>query len=258
MEDLRATIIQSTLHWEDADRNLAMFSEKIAGINDTSDLIVLPEMFNTGFTMNTDFAETMEGKTVEWMKKASLDTNTAITGSVIIKENRCCYNRLLWVQEGEVKAFYDKRHLFRMAGEHHHFSAGKARIIVEVKGWRICPLVCYDLRFPVWSRSRNDYDCLIYIANWPERRSHAWKTLLQARAIENQCYVIGVNRVGMDGNDIAYSGDSAVIDSKGYTVSTTPAYEESTETVTLSWPALADYRDKFPVGMDADDFEVKL
>ena len=258
MEDLRATIIQTTLHWEDTDRNLAMFSEKIAGINDSSDLIVLPEMFNTGFTMNPAFAETMEGKTAEWMKKTSSEKGAIITGSLIIKENGRCYNRFLWAQEGEIKLFYDKRHLFRMAGEHHHFSAGKDKIIAEVKGWRICPLICYDLRFPVWSRSRNDYDCLIYIANWPERRSHAWKILLQARAIENQCYVIGVNRVGLDGNDIAYSGDSAVIDPKGYTISTTPAYEENIETVTLSGAELTDYREKFPVSMDADDFEVKI
>jgi omega-amidase len=262
MNDLRITIVQTALHWENIDRNLSMLDEKLATVKDT-DLIVLPEMFSTGFTMNTEgVAEEMSGKAVRWMAAKAKEKQCVITGSLVIRENGNCYNRLVWMRPDGTHEHYDKRHLFRMASEHEYFSGGKKRIVVTLNGWKICPLVCYDLRFPVWSRNKFkngtwEYDCLIYVANWPERRSYPWKTLLLARAIENQCYVAGVNRVGKDGKDIEYSGDSVVINYKGEVISRTNPNEDITETVTLSWKELEEFRKAFPVGMDADGFEVK-
>ena len=268
MNDLKVTIVQSLLHWENIDLNLEMFSKKLALLNEPCDLIILPEMFNTGFTMRSkELAEPPGGKTMQWMAQQAKEKKSVIAGSLIVKENNDYFNRLIWMLPDGSYKVYDKRHLFRMAGEHENFSAGQQRIIVNLKGWNICPLVCYDLRFPVWSRNKNqsknrisdepEYDCLIYLANWPERRSYAWKTLLQARAIENQCYLIGVNRIGIDGKDILYSGDSAVIDPKGTIISTTKPHEESMETVSLSYQDLMDFRKAFPVGLDGDDFEMK-
>lgn len=273
MEDLSVTFIQTDLHWETISDNLEMLSDKINDkIEVTTDLVVLPEMFSTGFTMNTSLAETMEGNSVTWMKKISSDKKIALTGSLIIKENNNFYNRLIWVDEGEVKATYDKRHLFSMANEDKHYTAGTERTIVNLKGWRICPLICYDLRFPVWSRNKNltvdnlqlrnndetAYDILIYIANWPEKRSTAWKTLLQARAIENQSYVVGVNRTGMDENNIFYSGDSGIVDPRGKVLSGTCYGPQCIQTIILPYNDLEEYREKFPVWKDADDFEIKL
>ncbi|MGB0882811.1 MAG: amidohydrolase, partial [Vicingaceae bacterium] len=236
---LKVTIIQSELHWENVDHNLEMFAQKIEDINEPTDVIILPEMFNTGFSMDSErLAETTEGVTVNWMKNQAKKTGAALVGSLIIDEEAKFYNRLIWANpNGEIES-YDKRHLFRMAGEHNHFSAGEERLIVNYKGWRICPLICYDLRFPVWSRnssfchtersrsvfeeSKNvgpAYDCLIYVANWPAVRQQPWSKLLEARAIENQCYVVGVNRVGEDGNGIGYSGNSVVVDPKGEVIS---------------------------------------
>ena len=264
MKALKVTIVQSPLHWESVEHNLEMFSRKLAPLNEPGGIIVLPEMFNTGFTMRSEYlAEPTGGKTMQWMAALAKEKDSVITGSLIIKENSDYFNRLAWMlPDGSFKT-YDKRHLFRMAGEHKHFSTGRQKLIVNFKEWRICPLVCYDLRFPVWSRNRNlvngepEYDCLIYVANWPERRNTAWKTLLQARAIENQCYVIGVNRIGTDGNDISYSGDSAIIDPKGTIISNTNPGQESMETVSLSYPELKNYRKSFPVSIDADEFELK-
>ncbi|HVA98710.1 MAG TPA: amidohydrolase [Bacteroidia bacterium] len=259
MKNLTVTMIQTSLFWENISENLKHFSEKIAAISEPTDLIVLPEMFNTGFSMSTKkLAEKTNGKTMQWMQEKAKEKNCCIVGSLIINDNENYYNRLIWVSPDGKFQTYDKRHLFRMGEENNFFSTGNKKIIVELKGWKICPLVCYDLRFPVWSRNINNYDCLLYVANWPERRNHHWKTLLQARAIENQCYVIGLNRIGNDGHEIWHSGDSAVIDSRGNTISKTKANEESIETITLNWEDLQKYRTDFPVQMDADDFDLKL
>lgn len=257
--DLKITAIQSDLHWEDVDQNLSMFSEKIDAIFESTDIIVLPEMFNTGFSMLSEkLSETMDGKSVSWMKETAMKINAVIVGSLIVEESNNFYNRLVWVQsDGEIKT-YDKRHLFRMADEHNHFSAGTERIIIEYKGWKVCPLVCYDLRFPVWSRnsSENQYDVLIYIANWPGARKAPWSKLLEARAIENQCYVVGVNRVGKDGKGYAYTGNSAIINPKGEPISSIPENKNCSETVSLALGDLNSFRKIFPVGMDADEYQV--
>ena len=248
--NLKITIIQTELHWENAAKNLAMFTEKIASITEVTDVIVLPEMFTTGFTMNsTQFAETMDGETVVWMKQQAKSKNAAVVGSLIITENNLYFNRLIWVQPDGKIYTYNKRHLFRMANEHEFYTSGNERLIVEYKDWKICPLICYDLRFPVWSRNKEfkvqsskfkvdlqshdkvpnlepetlnlkpAFDCLIYVANWPEARKEPWCKLVEARAIENQVYVVGVNRVGVDGKQMIYSGNSAVIDPKGNVIS---------------------------------------
>ncbi|MGP8214825.1 MAG: amidohydrolase [Bacteroidia bacterium] len=261
MEDIRVTIVQTSLHWEDIDANLAMFSKTLSGIVPSStDLIALPEMFTTGFTMKAaSLAEDMNGKAVKWMQKTAAQLRCVITGSLVIKDNHNCYNRLVWMRPDGTYETYDKRHLFRMGEENNNYTSGKGSIIVELKGWKICPLVCYDLRFPVWSRNTQagNYDCLIYIANWPDVRSYSWRQLLIARAIENQAYVIGVNRIGIDGNDMAHSGYSAAIDPKGQIISAIKPGKPVIETVTLSWKALEDFRKVFPVWMDADKFNIE-
>ncbi|TXB64718.1 amidohydrolase [Vicingus serpentipes] len=258
--NLKITIIQSELHWENVEENLAMFAKKIEAINEQTDIVVLPEMFTTGFSMESvKLAEKMDGKSVKWMKQLAVKKNAVITGSIIIEEEGKYFNRLLWVQPDENVLTYDKRHLFRMAEEDKHFTAGEERLIVEWKGWKVCPLICYDLRFPVWSRnSLPAFDCLIYVANWPEARKEPWYKLLEARAIENQVYVVGVNRVGFDGKDISYSGNSAVIDPKGNSISNIKTKLNETVTIELNKQALEDFREKFPVGLDADDFEVYI
>jgi len=267
MEDLRVTIIQSQLNWEDIDANLAMFSSKLKSIAPGStDIILLPEMFSTGFTMNVaKVAEGMDGKAVKWMKELAAEKKCVVTGSLVIKEGEHYYNRLVWMKPDGTWEKYDKRHLFRMGEENNTYTIGKERIIVTVKGWKIYPLVCYDLRFPVWSRQphtpkgalEEGYDCLIYVANWPEVRNYPWKQLLIARAIENQVYVIGVNRIGKDGNDMMHSGDSVVLNANGIPISKTKANEESVETITLSWKELEEFRKAFPVGMDSDKFRIE-
>jgi predicted amidohydrolase len=228
MSTLSVTIIQTDLHWEDKAANLKMLEEKINGIKAKTEIVVLPEMFSTGFSMKPELlAETMEGTTVEWMKRIAAERKIILTGSVIIEEKGNYFNRLIWMLPNGQCGVYDKRHRFAYAGEDDHYTAGTKRLIASVKGWKVNLLVCYDLRFPVWARQspplrqerelggEAEYDLLIYVANWPDRRIHAWKTLLQARAIENQCYVVGVNRVGKDGNDIQYSGESMVVDPLG-------------------------------------------
>jgi omega-amidase len=265
MNDLKITLIQSNLHWEDKEKNLELFSQKIAAITETTDLIILPEMFSTGFSMNPEkFAEPMGGFTIQWMQQKAKEKNCVITGSVICEEKETYFNRLVWMNPDGTYSTYDKRHLFRMAGEEKCYGAGEKKIIMNLKGWKICPLICYDLRFPVWSRNTKEaqqaipaYDVLIYVANWPERRAHAWKTLLLARAIENQSFVIGVNRIGNDGNEIYHSGDSAVINPKGEIISKIKSKEEATETITLNYDELTEFRKSFPVILDADDFEIK-
>ena len=255
MTDLKVTIIQSNLHWEDKAANLKMFADKISVITESTDLIVLPEMFTTGFSMNPVLlAETMDGETVNWMQLHAAKKKCAITGSFICEENGKYYNRLVWATETGTCSIYDKRHLFSMGAEHEHYSNGNNKLIVTLKGWNIRPLICYDLRFPVWSRNtkENPYDLLLYVANWPERRQHPWKTLLLARAIENQSYVIGLNRVGNDVYDIHYSGDSAVINYKGEKISFSYPDAESIETITLKHSDLMAFRKEFPVLNDAD------
>ena len=262
MSSLAITTIQTDLVWEDKDANLQQLEEKINSIEERTEIVVLPEMFSTGFTMQPQlFAETGDGETIEWMKRIAADKRIILTGSIIVKEEDKFYNRLIWMLPNGDYGFYNKRHLFAYAGEHEHYAAGNKRLIASVKGWKINLQVCYDLRFPVWARqsppehSTPEYDVLIYVANWPERRSHAWKTLLCARAIENQCYVVGVNRVGVDGNKINHSGNSLVIDPLGE-VLYHKADEEDVFTITLERERLEDVRTKFPFWKDGDSFKL--
>jgi len=255
---MNITIIQADLAWQNKTKNLQYFDKKIGQINVPTDLIVLPEMFTTGFSMKSQLlAETMNGPTLNWMAAKAKQTNALIMGSLIITEDDYFYNRLIAMLPDGNYYFYDKRHLFRMADEHHHYNHGVEQLVVEYKGWRIFPLICYDLRFPVWSRNSNSYDLLVCIANWAAPRSHAWKTLLLARAIENQVYVAGVNRVGVDGNDIPFSGDSAIIDMKGQIMTNLKPSVEGIETITLSLENLKKFREDFPAWQDADKFELK-
>ncbi len=260
MPTLTFTLIQSNLFWEDTHANLAMLEKKIMGITERTEIVVLPEMFSTGFSMQPEkFAQTMQGETVSWMKQMAATKKIVLTGSVIIEENGHYFNRLLWVLPDGNLGYYDKRHRFAFAGEDAHYTAGNKRLIAQVKGWKINLLICYDLRFPVWARQQvadaPEYDVLLYVANWPERRNHAWKTLLTARAIENQCYVVGVNRVGDDGNGIHHSGDSMVVDPLGAILYHT-AEQEDVHTITLQKEPLQQIREKFPFWKDADHFKI--
>ncbi len=265
MQDLKITIIQSDIHWEDIGANLAMFEEKIWQIGQPTDVIVLPEMFTTGFTMRANkHAEMMNMRTFKWMKQMADQTGALILGSFIANVHDRFYNRLLWMEpEGNFKT-YDKRHLFRMAEENHTYAQGESLLIGHWKGWRICPLICYDLRFPVWSRNRwnaalkkTSYDVAIYVANWPKVRANVWETLLRARAIENLSYVVGVNRVGIDGNEIEYNGQSSIIGPKGDTIFSVDEIE-AIRTTTLSANSLQSFRDRFPAFLDGDDFSIEF
>ena len=257
---LTATIIQSALFWEDPLANLLQFEQKINAISQKTNLVILPEMFSTGFSMRAkELAETMDGPTVTWMKKMAIDYKIILTGSIIIAENQQYFNRLIWMLPNGSFGYYDKRHLFAFAGEDKHYTAGTKRLITSVNGFKIQLLVCYDLRFPVWTRQADqanpEYDILIVVANWPATRSHAWKTLLAARAIENQCYVIGVNRVGEDGNKNYHSGDSTILDPLG-NILFTQADEPVVHTIALHKENLTAIRSKFPFGKDADAFQI--
>ncbi len=258
MQKLTISIIQANLEWENVDANLNAFTEKIDTINE-SDLIVLPETFSTSFSMNSEvLTEPMNGKTISWMSEMAQNKNAVIAGSAILKENNQIFNRFIWMRPDGTFEKYDKRHLFRMGDEHNHFTAGDERLIVELKGWKICPQICYDLRFPVWSRNKKkEYDLLLYVANWPEVRTAAWEKLLYARAIENQCYVAAVNRIGIDGVGVNCIGNSMLIDSKGELIWKAPNSKETNKTVELSLTELNSFRQNFPVEMDADEFEVK-
>lgn len=281
MSSLTITTIQTKLHWEDRAANLSMLEEKINSIKDKTEIVVLPEMFSTGFSMKPkELAETMEGETVQWMKRVAGSKKIILAGSIIIKEKtpsplsgegaggEAFYNRLIWMLPNGQHGIYDKRHRFAYAGEDEYYTAGSKRFITSVKGWKINLQVCYDLRFPVWARQspplhqmeresggEAEYDILMYVANWPERRSLAWKTLLQARAIENQCYVIGVNRVGKDGNGIHHSGDSMIVDPMGE-ILYTKKDEEDIFTITLDKSHLEIIREKLPFLKDADRFMI--
>ena len=260
MGNLHISLIQTDLFWEDKFRNLEMLGKKIAATETASQIVVLPEMFTTGFSMQPKlFAETMEGPTIEWMVEQAALHKIIITGSIIIEEDNKFYNRLLWVLPNGQVAYYNKRHLFAYAGEDKEYTPGNKRFIAQVNGWKICLQICYDLRFPVWARKQtpDEYDLLLYVANWPERRNHAWKTLLCARAIENQTYVVGVNRVGKDGHQINHSGDSMIVDPMGQ-VLYYKADDEDTVYMELEKSVVLEAREKFPFGRDADSFSIGL
>ena len=258
-DNLRISMIQSHIIWEDRDENLGYYGELLRRVSGKTDLAILPETFSTGFSMNVEkLADTMNGATIctirDWTKKYNL----AVTGSFIVKENGNYYNRAFFITPEGEEYFYDKRHLFRMAEEEKHFSSGKKRTVINYKNWNICLQVCYDLRFPVWSRNaNNEYDLLIYVANWPEARKKAWKVLLQARAIENMAYVCGVNRVGVDGKGFTYRGDSLVFNPKGKKLADAGKREEITRTCTIVKSELEELRQKFPAWKDADTFSIQ-
>lgn len=262
MNSLSVSLIQSSLQWENKEANLRSFEEKIGLLKGKTQVVFLPEMFSTGFSMRPQqLAEDMEGPTVTWMKNIAAANRIILCGSVIIGENENYYNRLLWILPNGETGVYDKRHLFGFAGEDQHYAAGAKRLIASVNGWRFNLQVCYDLRFPVWARQQQnennpEYDVLVYVANWPERRRHAWMTLLQARAIENQCYVIGVNRVGEDGNTIYHSGDSMIIDPMGE-VLFTERDKETTYTCQLNQEKLQSVRQQLPFLKDGDRFLIQ-
>ncbi len=265
--NLHVTAIQANLVWENKAANFKKFDEVLRGISST-DIIVLPEMFTTGFSMTpARFAESLFGETYQWLLEKSKNHDAAITGSFMCAENGHYYNRLLWVQPDGTHYIYDKRHLFSLAGEQNHYQAGVSRTTIQWRGWSICPLICYDLRFPVWSRNwqtspfqadneaiQDNYDLLIYVANWPQRRNHAWKTLLTARAIENQAFVVGVNRVGDDGNGIYHSGDTSIIDYAGEILQTR-ANTEGVDVAIFNREKLYEYRNKFGFLTDIDLFK---
>ncbi len=262
--NLKLGFIQSKLFWQDISANLQSFEKKVNEFSSGEvDIIILPEMFTTGFSMETNLAEPMEGMTVKWMKQISMQKQAAIAGSIMIIENDFVFNRLLWVYPDGTLEKYDKRHLFRMANENDSFQAGKKRLIIDYKGWKICPMICYDLRFPVWSRNTAEneelaYDLLIYVANWPEKRALAWNSLLPARAIENQAFVLGVNRVGSDGNGINYAGDSGLYNYLGEKISHASRYTENMEIIELDKSSLIQYRNSFPAYQDADKFNISI
>ncbi len=255
MESLRISWIQAALVWQDVDANKAKFEGYLQNL-EAMDVLVLPEMFTTGFSMEPHrFAEPMNGDTVKWMQTQSERLNAAITGSIICTTDDGNHvNRLIWVEPSGAIKHYDKRHLFSYADEHKHYTAGKERICIDYKGWKIFPQICFDLRFPVWSRNELGYDLAIYVANWPERRSYPWKQLLRARAIENQAYVLGVNRVGKDGNEIEHSGDSVLLNALGEEVLASPAHEQGIFSTTLSRQKLSLIRDKFRFLDEQDSF----
>lgn len=261
MSSLSVTLIQTALHWEDKTANLQMLEQKINNITEKTHVVVLPEMFSTGFSMRPEaLAETMQGETVAWMKRLAGEKRMILTGSLIIEEEGHFYNRLIWMLPNGQYGYYNKRHLFAYANEDQHYSGGNQRFIASVNGWKINLLVCYDLRFPVWARQQYteegfEYDVLICVANWPERRNTAWKTLLQARAIENQCYVVGVNRVGKDGNDNYHSGDSMAVTALGE-VLYHKEHDEDIVTIQLEKEALQAVREKLPFWKDADQFDL--
>ncbi len=258
MQDtLKIAIIQSDLVWENPERNRQNFAEKIKQITESIDVIVLPEMFTSGFTMNPDHVfETMNGKTIEWMKEIAKRANAAICGSFVVSENYQYYNRFAFATpDGDIES-YDKRHTFTLAGEDKVYKAGTKKVIIDYKGWKLCPLVCYDLRFPVWARNVENYDVLLYVANWPKPRINAWDVLLKARAIENMSYCIGVNRVGLDNKNYEYSGHSAAYDGLGNLLTSLKNDKEGIEVVSLDKKHVSTIRNKLKFLDDRDTFTV--
>ncbi|MFT5706904.1 MAG: omega-amidase [Oceanospirillaceae bacterium] len=258
MNELRITTVQNVLYWEDEQANLQMFEQQLVSLQGQTDLVILPEMFNSGFSMSPqNIAQFMQGSTVLWMREQASRLNAAICGSIAVEEQGVYFNRFIFMRPSGEFEFYDKRHCFRMSGEHLVYSAGKTRLVIEYLGWRILPQVCYDLRFPVFSRNNNDYDLALYVANWPKIRRKPWQVLSQARSIENSCYLAAVNRVGHDGNGIEYSGDSLIVDFKGDVLSDQQE-KISVQTQSLDLPALQLFREKFPAWKDADDFALTV
>lgn len=263
MQPLRVSLVQGSTRWHDPDGNRDYYGGLIAPLAGQTDLVVLPETFSSGFSNDAVHgAEDMCGATVAWMAKMAHALGAVVTGSIVVREGDRVVNRLVWMRPDGSHDHYDKRHLFRMAREHERYAGGSRRLLVELKGWRILPQVCYDLRFPVWLRNRYDreaqrfeYDLCLFVANWPAPRREPWRTLLRARAIENLSYCIGVNRVGTDGNGLEYAGDSAAIDPVG-TVLTELAWSEQVHTLALDPQRLLDHREHFPAWRDADDFEL--
>ena len=256
MTNLRVSLVQTDLVWEDPAANCAHLEEKLVVLAGLSDVVILPEMFATGFSMTAAGAEIGKGPALQWMQVQANRLGALMVGSLKIKQQYSFYNRLYAVHPDGTYASYDKRHLFRMGGEHEFYQAGDQQVIVTYKGWKLAIFVCYDLRFPVWSRNVGlAYDAAIYVANWPAPRAKAWRTLLQARAIENLAYVVGVNRVGKDANDLAYAGDSLLVDFKGDLQLDLQA-DEQILTSELSREALTEFRTKFPAHLDADSFSL--
>ena len=256
MQPLTLSLIQTQTHWHDPAANMAMFDRWFTELPESADIVVLPEMFSTGFTMNsTDVAQPMNGPTVEWLKAAAVTLNKVVCGSVVIKEDGLHYNRFLWATPCGELGIYDKRHRFRMAGEHDHYDAGNERLVLTVGGWKICPMICYDLRFPVWFRNRDDYDVLLCVANWPAARLEAWSTLLRARAIENLSYALGVNIIGEDGNSVTYRGGTVAYNPEGEVLIQADD-QAGIFTVELDRAYLDRYRAAFPAWQDADDYRL--
>lgn len=264
MRDLNIALVQAATAWHDARANRELYGTRVLALAGCADLIVLPETFLSGFSNDAvGDAETMDGGNVRWMRELATEVGAVVTGSLVIRDGERVYNRLIWARPDGSMAHYDKRHLFRMAGEDQRYAAGSQRLIVELCGWRICPLVCYDLRFPVFSRNRFDrvqqrldYDLLLFVANWPSPRRHAWRTLLRARAIENLAYCAGVNRVGIDGNQLHYAGDSVVLDFLGEPM-VELGCEPGVVTMSLAVDRLQAHRARFPAWLDADDFDLR-
>lgn len=263
MQDLRITYLQTNLVWHDREANRKKLEKKIRNISTENDVIILPEMFDTGFSMRPEkVPEQKHDKTLAWMKEMAQKYDMAICGSTITRKGQYYFNRFYWVDPAANIYYYDKKHLFRMGDEPKHYTAGKDKTIIHYKGWKILPLICYDLRFPAWSANqlRDDsvmYDLLIYVANWPSTRSHVWTALLQARALENQACCIGVNRVGKDGNKLNYSGDSIAFDAKGRVLARSAPYLEDQASFQLDKKELDEFRKKFPVSYDWDNFKIQ-
>ncbi|HNW97712.1 MAG TPA: nitrilase-related carbon-nitrogen hydrolase [Bacteroidales bacterium] len=263
MQDLNVAIVQTDLVWENADANLEQIGKKLDEIKNPVDLIVLPEMFNTAFSMKPLVcAEMPEGRSFQWMKEKAKEKNCVLTGSMLINDGGKFFNRLFWMMPNGTYQCYDKKHLFRFSGENNVFSAGRKKITPSLNGWNIRPLICYDLRFPIWSMNtfsngKFEYDCIVYVANWAESRKHPWISLLIARAIENQVYVIAVNRVGIDGKGTTFSGDSMIIDPKGNIIKQIPSHKETIEIATLLYSELQSCREHFTVALDWDRFKVE-
>lgn len=256
MKNLNISLVQTALVWQQARANCEHIQQMLTDNEAETDLIILPEMFNSGFTLEAKkVAESMSGETVQWMQQLAQQQQAAVTGSLVIRDNQQNYNRMIIAYPDGKLDWYDKKHLFRMANEQQRYAAGDKRVVVEWRDWRIALYVCYDLRFPVWCRNQNDTDLMLFVASWPAVRAYPWQTLLRARAIENLCYVAGVNRIGTDANDIAYQGNSAVIDMAGNEICQMDD-ADAIQTITLSGEALLKFREKFPAHLDADSFSV--
>jgi predicted amidohydrolase len=256
---MKISVIQPNVVWENKSRNFQNLSGLISPLLNNTDIIILPEMFNTGFSMNSGhFSELPEAETFKWMKSTAKLGNFGVCGSFMVRERGRFFNRWIFVSPLEEMWHYDKRHLFSMGEEDKYFSAGKSKLVFTFRGLRISPYICYDLRFPVWSRNNNNYDLAVYSANWPEARINVWNTLLKARAIENQCFAAGSNRIGTDGNGIKYCGDSAIIDPRGYVIASAGTNSECFVSAELSMADLSEFRKKFPVAGDAENYTINI